>query len=403
MTRRGARTALRGRGLLRRLVPRPGPLLIARGVAAVVALARLASVARTDPPIAPLPAMPTGTPVTLPTGTTADGTTVDVPADGITIVVPARDEAARIGPLLDAVVGAPGVSEVVVVDDGSTDTTAEVARRAGARVVTGAPLPDGWAGKAWALQQGVETARTEWVVTLDADTRPDPSLAVSAVTRAASEGTDLLTVAGSFECPTAPLRWLHPAMLTTLVYRFGPPGRRRVRPDRVMANGQCMVLPRDRFLATGGMAPVAGNPVEDVALARHLATTGHRVGFLDGSNLLRVRMYESFADAWRGWGRSLVLPGVEPRHRQVFDLGVVALAQTLPLLRLLTRRADALDLVLVLGRLGTLAGTAPSYDRRGIAYWASPLADGPATVALAGGILRRRQTWRGRVYPTPTR
>ncbi len=77
----------------------------------------------------------------------------------ISVVIPARDEADRIGPLLDLVVGAPGVSEVIVVDDQSTDDTAELAARLGARVVTGEPLPDGWAGKAWALQQGLARRR----------------------------------------------------------------------------------------------------------------------------------------------------------------------------------------------------------------------------------------------------
>jgi dolichol-phosphate mannosyltransferase len=81
------------------------------------------------------------------------------PMQSISVVVPARDEAARIGPLLEAIVGAPGVAEVIVVDDQSSDGTADLARAAGARVVEPArPLPDGWAGKAWALQQGIEAA-----------------------------------------------------------------------------------------------------------------------------------------------------------------------------------------------------------------------------------------------------
>ena len=108
----------------------------------------------------------------------------------ISIVVPARDEATRIGPLLAAVVGAPGVAEVIVVDDESTDGTADVARAGGATVVTGEPLPAGWAGKAWALQQGLDAASGDWVVFLDADTRPSPELPGSLVARMIADDLD---------------------------------------------------------------------------------------------------------------------------------------------------------------------------------------------------------------------
>ena len=176
--------------------------LVARVAAAATALARLARAARTAAPVRP----------------------THTPLESISVIVPARDEATRIGPLLDAVVGAPGVTEVIVVDDQSSDGTSTVAAAAGADVVTGAPLPDGWAGKAWALQQGLDAATGAWAVTLDADARPDPRLPQAVVARASSEHLDLLTVGGRFECPTPGSRWLHPAMLTTLVYRFGPPG-----------------------------------------------------------------------------------------------------------------------------------------------------------------------------------
>ena len=99
------------------------------------------------------------------------------------------DEAERIAPLLDAIVGASGVAEVIVVDDQSSDATAEIARLAGASVVSGAPLPDGWAGKAWALQQGIEAATSDWVVTLDADARPDPQLPTALVARAVGDAS----------------------------------------------------------------------------------------------------------------------------------------------------------------------------------------------------------------------
>jgi dolichol-phosphate mannosyltransferase len=321
------------------------------------------------------------------------------PRQSISVVIPARDEAQRIGPLLGAVVGAAGVTEVIVVDDQSSDATADVARAAGATVVTGTALPTGWAGKAWALQQGIERARSPWVVTLDADTRPDPRLVTALVARAAGERLVLLTVGGRFECPTGPSRWLHPAMLTTLVYRFGPPGAAPPRADRTMANGQCMCLDRERFLAAGGMHAVRGEVVEDIALARHLAGAGTPVGFLDAGELLTVRMFESFGDAWSGWGRSLALPGVEPRGRQLLELAVVVLAQALPLPRLLLGRGDLIDLVLAALRLGTLVGTRRAYTRTDLWYWTSPAADPLAAAAIARGIARGgRQTWRGRTY-----
>ena len=345
--------------------------------AGAVAISRIARAATVDAPVRP----------TL------------TPMQSISVVIPARDEAERIGPLLGAIVDAPGVSEVIVVDDQSSDATADIARQAGATVISGTPLPDGWAGKAWALQQGITAASSEWVVTLDADARPDPQLPTALVARAVAGRLDLLTVGGRFECPTPGSRWLHPAMLTTLVYRFGPPGVTPSRPDRMMANGQCMAVPRVPFLAWGAMESVRGEVVEDLALARRLATDGRRVGFLDASDLLTVRMFESLGDAWSGWGRSLALPGVEPRRRQLFDLTLIVLAQVLPIPRLLLRRGDAIDVVLAATRLGTLVGTRRAYERNDAAYWLSPLADPVAAVAIALGIARRgRQTWRGRSY-----
>ena len=191
----------------------------------------------------------------------------------------------------------------------------------------------------------MEAATGEWIVTLDADARPDPRLPEPLVARCLADTVDFLTVGGRFECPTAATSWLHASMLTTLVYRFGPPGT-ATRPDRMMANGQCMTLRRVPFLAGGGMALVAGEVVEDVALARRLATAGWSVAFLDASDLLTVRMFESLGDAWSGWGRSLALPGAERPSRQMFDLVVVLLAQALPVPRLLAGRGDVIDVIL---------------------------------------------------------
>lgn len=370
-----------------RLVPRASLVTLLRVAAAIAILRRVAMAARRRPPLTPTPAA-----AELPT---------------ISVVVPARDEAERIGPLLEALRDAPGVAEVLVVDDESRDATAQVAAAAGARVLAGRPLPEGWAGKAWALQQGLLAATGTWVVMLDADTRPAPELPAALVARALADGLDLVSVGGRFDCPTPGAAWLHPAMLTALVYRFGPAGYAgRVAPHRHLANGQCMAAERERLVAAGGLAPVAGQVVEDVALARHLAAQGWNVAMLDGAALLTTRMFDDLGHTWRGWARSLALPGVEPAPRQLVDLVVLVLAQALPVLRLVARRADLVDLVLLVTRLGTLAGTAPAYElpdrARRAAYALSPLADPVAVAAVATGVARpllgRRHVWRGRTY-----
>ena len=318
----------------------------------------------------------------------------------ISVVIPARNEEARLGPCLDALEGAPGVLEIIVVDDQSHDATAEVARAGGARVLTGVDRPPGWAGKTWALAQGIDAARGDWIVTLDADARPDPSLPMALVRRARADGVDLATVAGAFECPNLGSTWLHPAMLTTLVYRFGaPPGV--IGPgQRVLANGQCMAVDREKFLAAGGLERVAHHMVEDVALARATIERGGRAALYDGAELLTVRMYEDLAQTWTGWGRSLALGRAVSRAEAITDVAVVAVMGLAPWWRLLRGRCDLVDIVAILIRLGTLVGTSASYRPRRWSYWLSPGADPLAIAALIGGVIAPDRRWRGRRAPS---
>jgi dolichol-phosphate mannosyltransferase len=363
------------------------PLLVAQALAAALVVRRLARGRRRHPPL-------------------------EAPATGgaglprISVVVPARDEAARLGPCLEGLRTDPAVAEVVVVDDGSTDGTGELAAALGARVLRAPEPPPGWVGKPWALQQGLEAARGEVVVSLDADTRPRPGLA-GAMAAALGEA-DLVTAGARFACDTAGERLLHPAMLATLVYRFGPGDAAGPPPPpaRLLANGQCTALRRAEALAAGGYREAAGHMTDDAALARGLARAGWRVAFRDGSALLEVRMHESAREAWREWGRSLALPDVTSPAWQAADLAVVWLTLALPPLRVLARRAGPLDLALLGLRVALLAGLRGSYARRGPAFWLSPLADPAVAVRLTLSALRPTRTWRGRTYarvPAATR
>jgi dolichol-phosphate mannosyltransferase len=353
----------------------------AQGLAAVAVLSRLARGRRRRAPLA------------------AGGAGAELPPGGVSVVIPARDEVRRLGPCLSALRADPDVGELIVVDDCSTDATAALAREAGARVVAGAPLPAGWAGKPWALEQGTRAARGEVLVFLDADTRPAPGL-VRAVAALAATQADLVSAAPRFVCEGRAERLLHAAMAVTIPYRAGPQDVDGWQPSarRALVNGQCLAARRATLLAAGGWGRVRGHLTEDVALARAMRGDGGTVAFVDAADLLEVRMYESARETWTGWGRSLMGADVNPPVRLAEDVATLWLTMALPLPRLLARRGTPLDGALLVVRLGLLAALARFYRPRGAAFWLSPLADVPALVRLTLSVLRPTRAWRGRTY-----
>ena len=136
----------------------------------------------------------------------------------VSVVIPARDEAARIGPCLAGLAADP---DVLRGDRRRRRLHGRHGRdRRGGGRAGGShrahPPRAGWVGKPWALQQGLEAARGDVVVALDADTRPRPGLLGALA--AALDDADLVTAGARFTTAG----WVHPAMLATLVYRFGP-------------------------------------------------------------------------------------------------------------------------------------------------------------------------------------
>ena len=323
------------------------------------------------------------------------------PAGTVSVVIPARDEAARIGPVLRALAEDPDVLEVLVVDDHSTDDTAAIAAALGARVLPAPPLPDGWVGKPWALQHGLEQATGDVVITLDADVRPGPGL-VRALAGALAQQPErtLLTGTVRFACETAGERALHPAFLATLVLRFGPgdvPGF-QPRPNRALANGQCLAARRTALDAAGGFALAAERMTDDVALARALRRRGWCLHTVDAADLLEVRMYDSAAETWRGWSRSLMAPDVTPPAWQALDVATLWAVQALPLWRLVLRRGTPLDVTLLALRLALHAAFRRTYRHHDAAFWLAPLLDLPAVARLTFSVLRPDRRWRGRSY-----
>jgi dolichol-phosphate mannosyltransferase len=357
-------------------VPLRRAVTAAQAVALLAIAARLARGRRRHPALGPAPP----------------------PAGTISVVVPARDEERRLGPCLDGLRDDPDLTEVIVVDDCSSDGTAAVARAAGARVLAGAELPAGWVGKAWALHQGLRAARGDWVVFLDADARPRPGL-LRALVHAGGERV-LVSGGPRFRCDGAAERALHASMLATIVLRAGPGDAVgwEPPPSRAIANGQCLAARRADLLAAGGWERVRGHLTEDVALARALRADGWSVRLLDAADLLAVQMYESLAQTWTGWGRSLAGVDVNPPAILAADLAALWLAMGLPLARVAAGRATALDGAALAMRLALVPALARSYSPRGAPFWLSPLADPATLVRLTQSALRPSRTWRGRTY-----
>jgi dolichol-phosphate mannosyltransferase len=332
------------------------------------------------------------------------------PAASISIVIPARDEAERIGPLLEALSRTgPAVREILVVDDRSSDGTGDVVARYAAadhriRLIAGVERTGVWVGKQHALQQGLTEASAPWTLCLDADARPDPALPDALVAAAADRDFDALTAGPRFAVDTTGETLLHPALLATLVYRFGPPSPRPVSSTRTVANGQCLLVPTERFRQAGGWEPVAANMTEDVALARHLVRTGWALGLVDAAPLLVVDMHASAREAWREWGRSLALPGVAPAREQIVDITTLTLTMALPLPMLIVAAWTGSvllalpSLILLLVRWLFHVALRPTYDSPSAAYWLAPLVDPLAVVRLLWSALRPNRSWRGRTY-----
>lgn len=361
-------------------------------------------------------------------GRTSDEAEAVVDNTSVSVLLATLNEAHRIGPCLEALMQqGPILREIIVIDSASTDGTRELVLAAAKRdprirLLTDPPLPPGWIGKVWALQYGLQHATGDWVLGIDADTRPHALLVDSIVTTARREHYDVLSLSPRFVDQTTAERWLQPAMLVSLIYRTGAAGA-TTPPHRVLANGQCFLAKREVLVANDGYAAAKSSFSDDVTLARSLAQHGARVGFLDGSRLFDVAAYASMREMWREWGRSFDLSDATPVWRRAVDVALVWAVQAAPLVILLAAilllwggalpmrglRANTLEAttvsVLVASsvvafamRVTMLWMLRHNYARRGVAYWLSFTADIPAAIRLTLSTVRRPRSWRGRRY-----
>ncbi|CAN5730602.1 glycosyltransferase family 2 protein [soil metagenome] len=330
----------------------------------------------------------------------------------LSVVVPVLNESHRLPRCLAGLAVQSEVNlEILIVDGGSTDDTVALAREAALndpriRVITAGEAPRSTNGKVHNLEAGLRASdpSSSFIVTIDADVLLSAGVCHELFSRAISSEAGVLSVATRQQLQSRGAFLLHPAMLTTLVYRFGPPGMLTSDPELVQANGQCMIIRRDVLDALGGFAPFHHTIAEDFAIARKAASAGYTVGLLEFESDATVAMYASASDTWNNWPRSLPLPEQQSARHTILGLFDLSVVQTLPLLILAMRVLGVrlpgvlviVNTALFLLRLGVLIGTAKAYRPRSMLFWLSPLSDGPVTYALWRSLLRKDHQWRGR-------
>jgi cellulose synthase/poly-beta-1,6-N-acetylglucosamine synthase-like glycosyltransferase len=256
-------------------------------------------------------------------------------ASHVSIVVPARNEAERIAPLLASLgrLSYPKF-DVLVVDDGSTDGTAQLTLAAGFEVVRLDTVPPGWTGKNWACWTGSRHSSGDWILFLDADVTIDPLCVDAAVRSADRYSAGLLSLFLQQQCGSFWERLLLP-----VAYSLYFSGRRassvNTAPRTGLANGQFLLVRRSAYLEAGGHEAVRSSVVDDVALARRFRECDLRAVILRGERYGSVRMYRSLGELRAGFSKNAI------QFTQV-DLmagsrtaaaGVVSLALALRLMR----------------------------------------------------------------------
>ena len=235
----------------------------------------------------------------------------------VSVVIPARNEARSIERCLRSVLSNDYPRfEVVVVNDGSTDATGDIAQSIAAtdnraRVIETQGLPEGWFGKQWACETGAHATSGEIILFADADTTQSSDLITRSVNAMLRRNADLFSVLGRQELGTFWERLIQPQIFTIMSVRYGGTEsitRSRFVKDKI-ANGQCLFVRRSTYEEFGGHSLVKSHVADDMMLAQRYFARGRRVVLEEGIHQLSTRMYTSLGELVRGWGKNVFAGG----------------------------------------------------------------------------------------------
>jgi hypothetical protein len=323
----------------------------------------------------------------------------------VSVLVPARDEERTLPGLLAGLCAQRDVPdlEILVLDDRSTDATAEVVAAAATadpriRLHRGEDPPPGWLGKPHACARLAALATGDVLVFVDADVSPGPRAVASTVALLREAGLDMLSPYPRQLAVTPTERLAQPLLtwswLTTLPLGAA---RRSPRPSLSAANGQLLAVDAVTYRRAGGHAAVRDRVLEDIALMRAVKRAGGHAVPADGSRVARCRMYRSWDEVRDGYAKSLWEAFGSPGAAVAVLAGLGLAYVVPPVAALLGSRVGAV------GYAAAVAGRIVAARATGSRAWPDALAH-PASVVLAAGLTalswhRRRRgtlTWKGR-------
>ncbi len=236
-----------------------------------------------------------------------------VNAPNLAVIMPARNEAASIRQSIGSLLAQdyPGELSIILVDDHSTDGTAEIAASLCGNerltILSGTPLPAGWSGKLWAVNQGLAHARAEaagYVLLTDADIEHAPDHAAALVAKAHADGLDLVSEMVHLHCIAAAERALIPAFVFffQMLYPFAWVADPRKR--LAGAAGGTMLVSRAALDRVQGVSRIRDHLIDDCALAKEIKSTGGRIWLGHAERTNSTRVYARYRDVWNMIARS---------------------------------------------------------------------------------------------------
>ena len=332
------------------------------------------------------------------------------PLPEVSVIVPARNEEACIGSCLASLAAQSGVDfEILVIDDNSTDKTADIARSfRGVSVISAGPLPVGWTGKSHALTMGLPFARGTLLLFTDADTVHLAGSLADSVRTLREKRLSLLSYSPQQDAYGLAEKLVQPIIFAELdrVYSFA--AINDMQCPLAAANGQYILVDRKTYEEVGGHGAVRTAILEDVELAKLFKRANKGIWFGSGAGRVRARMYSGFADMWEGWSKNLALLFKRPlllavsRFAEFCTVLVTAVVVVTPHQHFFVR---ALSVVVLLGTIlafwKRIHNTTFSRLDKIVSLLGLPIFVGLLVNSYLQLRIFKRVSWKDRTYATP--